>query len=93
MSQHLVYGSFFPPLFPPIAWCAILIIMTTCERRSGPVDYLIKAYDEHEHSVYSVAWGADVGSPYVFASLSYDGRVVINQVPYAEVERIQQEEM
>lgn len=57
------------------------------------MDFLVKSYDEHEHSVYSVAWGSNVGSPYIFASLSYDGRVVVNQVPEAEIEKIQQEEM
>ncbi|KAL6077337.1 EARP and GARP complex-interacting protein 1 [Balamuthia mandrillaris] len=54
-------------------------------------DYLIRSYDDHEHSVYSVAWGSSLASPYVFASLSYDGRVVINQVPEEEIEKIQQE--
>jgi WD40 repeat protein len=54
-------------------------------------DYLIKSYDVHEESVYSVAWGCYEASPYVFASLSYDGRVVINQVPEEEIARIQEE--
>jgi hypothetical protein len=49
-------------------------------RRRAREDYLIKSYDVHEESVYSVAWGCYEASPYVFASLSYDGRVVINQV-------------
>jgi WD40 repeat protein len=61
--------------------------------RQNKTDYLIRSYDEHEHSVYSVAWGSDQNSPYVFASLSYDGRVVINQVPEDEIARIQEEEM
>jgi hypothetical protein len=39
---------------------------------------LIKSFEEHEDSVYSIAWGS---STWVFASLSYDGRVVINRVP------------
>jgi len=54
-------------------------------------DYLIKSYDVHEESVYSVAWGCYEASPYIFASLSYDGRVVINQVPEEEIARIQEE--
>jgi len=62
------------------------------KNRVGPSDYLIKSYDEHEHSVYSVAWGTETGSPYVFASLSYDGRVVISQVPEAEADKIRLEE-
>jgi WD40 repeat protein len=47
-----------------------------------PTDGFIKAYDQHEDSVYSVAWShSDI---WVFASLSYDGRVVINRVPTSE---------
>jgi hypothetical protein len=38
-----------------------------------------KAYDEHEESVYVAEWSA--ADPWVFASLSYDGRFVINRVP------------
>ncbi|KAJ3296795.1 Protein tssc1 [Borealophlyctis nickersoniae] len=41
-----------------------------------PVDGLVAAYDQHEESVYSVAWSN--GDPWIFASLSYDGRVVVN---------------
>jgi len=38
----------------------------------------IKTYEEHEDSVYGIAWsGAD---PWLFASLSYDGRVVVRRV-------------
>jgi WD40 repeat protein len=49
-------------------------------------DKLIKTYDEHEDSVYSVAWSA--GDAWVFASLSYDGRLVVNHVPPAEKYKI-----
>jgi len=50
-------------------------------------DSLIKTFEEHEDSVYSVAWGA--ATTWLFASLSYDGRVVINYVPkeYADITR------
>lgn len=50
-------------------------------------DALIKTFEEHEDSVYSVAWGA--ATTWLFASLSYDGRVVINYVPkeYADITR------
>jgi len=41
-------------------------------------DHLIKSFEEHEDSIYSVSWGT---SAWVFASLSYDGRVVVNYVP------------
>ncbi|KAG2173630.1 hypothetical protein INT43_005048 [Umbelopsis isabellina] len=52
------------------------------EIKERPTDGFIKAYDQHEDSVYSVAWShSDI---WVFASLSYDGRVVINRVPTSE---------
>eukprot|EP01133_Synstelium_polycarpum_P005658 gene5658-6533_t len=44
-------------------------------------DRLIKKFEEHDDSVYSACWGSDLPHNYVFASLSYDGRVVINNVP------------
>ena len=49
-------------------------------------DAVIKEFEEHEDSVYAVEWsGVD---PWVFASLSYDGRLVINHVPSKEKFRI-----
>ena len=42
-------------------------------------DGVIGTYEEHEDSVYAVAWSA--ADPWLFASLSYDGRLVINRVP------------
>jgi len=52
---------------------------------SGKEDSLIKIFAEHEESVYSVAWSP---TGWLFASLSYDGRVVVNQVPKEEREKI-----
>lgn len=50
--------------------------------REPDTDRVISFFEEHEDSVYAVEWsGAD---PWIFASLSYDGRVVINRVPRAE---------
>lgn len=49
-------------------------------------DKLIKTYDEHEDSVYSISWSSY--DAWVFASLSHDGRVVINHVPPAEKYKI-----
>ncbi|KAJ1973404.1 hypothetical protein H4R34_005088, partial [Dimargaris verticillata] len=51
-----------------------------------PTDGLVATFDQHEESVYSVSWSA--ASPWVFASLSYDGRVVINFVPQEEKYKI-----
>jgi len=41
-------------------------------------DRLIKTYEEHEDSVYSISWAT---SAWIFASLSYEGRLVVNRVP------------
>lgn len=47
-----------------------------------PPDGAIKVYEEHEDSVYGIAWGSSPSSSlWPFASLSYSGRVVINYVP------------
>ncbi|KAF9319753.1 Protein tssc1 [Podila horticola] len=47
-----------------------------------PTDGLIQAFDQHEDSVYQVAWSSV--DPWLFLSLSYDGRAVMNQVPSEE---------
>eukprot|EP00798_Chlamydomonas_sp_ICE-L_P004935 gene4935-34706_t len=47
--------------------------------RAGDLDGKAHTFDEHEDSVYGLAWSAI--DPWLFASLSYDGRVVINKVP------------
>ncbi|XP_045157932.2 EARP and GARP complex-interacting protein 1-like isoform X1 [Mercenaria mercenaria] len=53
---------------------------------SPPQDGVIATYEEHEDSVYTVDWST--ADPWVFASLSYDGRLVINRVPRAEKYKI-----
>lgn len=50
--------------------------------RDRSEDKLLAKIDSHEDSVYGLAWSA--AEPWVFASLSYDGRVAINTVPAAE---------
>ncbi|CAG5105903.1 Oidioi.mRNA.OKI2018_I69.chr1.g2554.t1.cds [Oikopleura dioica] len=42
-------------------------------------DGVILKFDEHEDAVYSCQWST--ANPWLFASLSHDGRMVINQVP------------
>lgn len=49
-------------------------------------DKLVKIYEDHEDSVYSVEWSSV--DPWIFASLSYDGRLIINKVPKDEKFRI-----
>lgn len=45
--------------------------------RAGDLDGKAHTYDEHEDSVYGLAWS--VADPWLVASLSYDGRVVVNK--------------
>jgi hypothetical protein len=49
-------------------------------RQRAPLqDGVIRMYDDHEESVYVAVWSA--ADPWTFASLSYDGRLVVNHVP------------
>ncbi|XP_043926317.1 EARP and GARP complex-interacting protein 1 isoform X1 [Protopterus annectens] len=57
------------------------------EKNKEPLqDSIIATYEEHEDSVYAVEWSS--ADPWLFASLSYDGRLVINRVPRALKYRI-----
>jgi hypothetical protein len=52
-------------------------------------DRLIRKYKDHEDSVYSACWSwADSSNPWLFASVSYDGRVIINKVPQHEIDQL-----
>eukprot|EP00933_Yihiella_yeosuensis_P034150 TRINITY_DN27683_c0_g1_i1.p1 TRINITY_DN27683_c0_g1~~TRINITY_DN27683_c0_g1_i1.p1 ORF type:complete len:385 (+),score=37.00 TRINITY_DN27683_c0_g1_i1:46-1155(+) len=51
-----------------------------------PPDGLIKRYEEHEDSCYSCCWS--LSDAWVFASVSFDGKLVINRVPGEEKYRI-----
>lgn len=44
-------------------------------------DEVIKVYEEHDDSVYAAEWASD---PWIFASLGFESRLVINKVPKAE---------
>lgn len=48
--------------------------------------FQVRTFDEHEDSVYSLAWSAS--DAWVLASLSYDGLVVLNHVPSTEKYKI-----
>ena len=52
------------------------------ERKTG----LILSLDQHEDSVYSVAWSAH--SFLVFASIGYNGQVLVHHVPEDEKQKI-----
>jgi WD40 repeat protein len=56
------------------------------ELGEADADGLVKVFDEHEQSVFSAAWSA--ADAWIFASLSLDGKVVINHVPPAEKYKI-----
>ncbi|XP_042494765.1 WD repeat-containing protein DWA2-like [Macadamia integrifolia] len=45
---------------------------------SRRVDPLLNSYSDYEDSVYGLAWSSR--EPWIFASLSYDGRVVVESV-------------
>lgn len=49
-------------------------------------DGLIKRYEEHEDSCYSCCWSA--ADAWIFASVAFDGRLVVNRVPGEEKYRI-----
>lgn len=44
-------------------------------------DEVINVYEEHDDSVYAAEWATD---PWVFASLGFESRLVINKVPKTE---------
>lgn len=52
----------------------------------GGQNGVIATYEEHEDSVYAVEWSSS--DPWLFASLSYDGRLIVNRVPKAVKYRI-----
>lgn len=49
-------------------------------------DKIIATCDQHEDSVYCVEWSA--ANSWILASLSYDGRLLLNKVPKDEQLRI-----
>ncbi|CAN6582404.1 unnamed protein product [Malus baccata var. baccata] len=42
------------------------------------IDPLLNSYSDYEDSIYGLAWSSR--EPWIFASLSYDGRVVVESV-------------
>ncbi|KAL1469436.1 hypothetical protein MTO96_025045 [Rhipicephalus appendiculatus] len=64
------------------------LVLTSKQRLTGKCekDGVIATYEEHEDSVYAVHWST--ADPWLFASLSYDGRLVLNRVPRTEKYRI-----
>lgn len=52
---------------------------TAMGAHSTDVEGRVHTYEDHEDSVYCLAWSTL--DPWLLASLSYDGRMVINRVP------------
>jgi hypothetical protein len=52
----------------------------------GHPDILVRDFEGHEESVYSVAWSA--ADAWIMAALSYDGRVMLHHVPSSEKYRL-----
>lgn len=72
--------------FMPLKNIFYLYVFSVSRSREPTKDGVIATFDEHEDSVYAVEWST--ADPWVFASLSYDGRLVINRVPRAEKYKI-----
>ena len=47
---------------------------------------VLAKYEEHEDAVYVVEWSSY--DPWTFASLSYDGRLVVSRVPKSQKYKI-----
>ena len=85
--QNCQYACIFSQLGALILRLKITICIILVSRSREPTkDGVIATFDEHEDSVYAVEWST--ADPWVFASLSYDGRLVINRVPRAEKYKI-----
>jgi len=50
-------------------------------------DIRVKKHDDHKDSVYNITWGGNADA-WVYASLGYEGRVVLNHVPSTEKYKI-----
>ncbi|KAI9295253.1 WD40 repeat-like protein [Neoconidiobolus thromboides FSU 785] len=50
------------------------------------IDKVVASYEQHEDSVYSIKWSKS--NPWLFASLSYDGQLMLHNVPDQEKYRI-----
>lgn len=54
----------------------------SCDKNMKQLDdEVINVYEEHDDSVYAAEWATD---PWIFASLGFESRLVINKVPKVE---------
>ncbi len=59
---------------------------STVDVNDDPPDVKVRAIDSHEDSVYSLAWSP--ADAWLFCSLSFDGRVLLHNVPSTEKYKI-----
>ena len=53
---------------------------------SDPPDVKVRYMDQHEESVYGVSWSP--ADAWVYCSMSFDGRIILNHVPSTEKYKI-----
>ena len=58
------------------------------DAKSALPDHHVRTFTDHEDSITSLAWSCANANSWLFASLSYDGRVIINRVPDNEVKSL-----
>ena len=70
-------------------WARVHIVrsLNVTLRPGVEVDGKVHTFDEHEDSVYGLSWSPV--DPWIFTTLSYDGRVVVNHVPKQVKYRVQ----
>eukprot|EP01035_Chromulina_nebulosa_P019304 gene19304-25165_t len=56
------------------------------EQGNDPPDVKVRTIDQHEDSVYGIAWSPS--DAWIYATLSFDGRIVLNHVPSTEKYKI-----
>ena len=61
--------------------CDTLVYVCVRGQQTVLADGVVSICEEHEDSVYAIEWSC--ADPWIYASLSYDGRLVISRVPRA----------
>lgn len=51
-------------------------------------DHHVRSFVDHEDGITALAWSCANANSWLFASLSYDGRVIINRVPETEAKSL-----
>ncbi len=72
-----LYASMHMCMRTCVCVCMGVYVCVCVLYRGGDLDGKVRSFDEHEDSVYGLAWSC--ADPWLFASLSYDGRMVVNK--------------